>query len=417
MIKLTIIRLEKFRPLAFTAVLISLLIACQKDTDTPVEYEYLVDYKVNKVYSVDILKTMMLIQSAIYPEISDIADQIDYGVQVFQVTYKTHYRDSVIEASGLVCVPTSQADFPVISFQNGTNTSHDNAPSVNPSNQNYMLMEAMASNGYVVLITDYIGFGSSSEIVHPYYHRTSSDNAVIDLINAFNEMDEYDLFQANSNNTLYLMGYSQGGWATLSALDAIENRQALDMDIGGVSCGAGAYSLIPMSEYVLGLETFPGPLYLPYYLYAHQFYGIISTPLSAFFKDPYPMIIPSLFDGSLDNDEVNAELTTQIADLLTDNMRNNFTTDQAFGELRMALEASSVAGWSTNVPLRFYHGTADEHVPPQQSLLVYNEFVDAGSSTDMVQHITKEGLNHGTCLIPWGFETIDWFNTLESNNQ
>ncbi|MBN2814097.1 MAG: alpha/beta hydrolase, partial [Bacteroidales bacterium] len=300
---LTIAHLEKLRPWFILVVVFSLLVACQKDTDAPVEYEYLVDYELNKVYSADAIKTMLLIQSVIYPEINDIEEYIDYGVQVYQVIYKTHYRDSVIEASGLVCVPANQSDFPVISFQNGTNTSHDNAPSVNPSNTNYMLMEAMASNGYVVLIPDYIGFGSSSDIVHPYYHRTSSDNAVIDLINAFNEMDEYDLFQANSNNKLYLMGYSQGGWATLSAMDKIENDMALDMDIGAVSCGAGAYSLLSMSEYVLGLETFPGPMYLPYYLYAHQFYGAIITPLSVFFKDPYYMIIPSLFDGSLDNDE------------------------------------------------------------------------------------------------------------------
>lgn len=404
-----------FRIYGCLSLMVLLALSCQRESENSIVNDYLIDFELSGAYPVTAIKLALTTQLIAYPDLDDIIDNANYGVQVYKVHYKTHYKDSVVTASGLVCLPMGDKAFPVISFQNGTNTNHDNAPSVNPENSLYMMMEYMASNGYVVLMTDYIGFGSTSAILHPYYHKVSTNNAVIDLIHAFNEMSETDAILASDNNTLYLMGYSQGGWATMSALYAIEQEDALDMNVIAASCGAGAYNLMSVTNYILDLETFPGPLYLPYFIYSHMDYGALSSSLGTFFKEPYVSRIPGLFDGTQTNDEVNEGLTDTIADLLTTNMLENFNSGPEFNELRQELIANSISGWNTAIPLNIYHGTSDTNVPPQQSLSIYNEFIDSGSSPNSVTHSPLDGLTHETGLLPWGISTINWFNSLETN--
>ena len=41
----------------------------------------------------------------------------------------------------------------------------------------------------------------------------------------------------------YLMGYSQGGWATLALLEALEKNYSSDFTVKAASGGAGPYDL------------------------------------------------------------------------------------------------------------------------------------------------------------------------------
>jgi len=215
----------------YSAIIVFLFSSCNKDNEPATENEFLVSQSLVLTYPLVTIQSAIALQAGEYPEASQILERVQYGVQVFRVNYKTHFKDSVITASGLACVPVSEGSFPVISFQNGTNAYHADAPSVNPASSGYVVMEVMASNGYIVLLPDYIGFGASSDILHPYYHRESTNNAVIDLIKAFQEMSESGKISASGNDSLFLMGYSQGGEATVSAADVIENDDLVDMNL------------------------------------------------------------------------------------------------------------------------------------------------------------------------------------------
>ncbi|MFO7368751.1 MAG: lipase family protein [Bacteroidales bacterium] len=401
--------------LYLTALLALFLMAisCHNEDDERIEHDYLQSYTKSLSYTANSIKLTLATKLVEYPELAGIIDRVKYDVQLYKVNYKTTCYDSTAIASGIFCLPVAKREFPVISFQNGTNTSHDNAPSVNVLNQDYAMIEIMASLGYVVLITDYIGFGNTSDRVHPYYHRQPTDDAVTDLIRAFNELKLGNSSLASGNDTLYMMGYSQGGWATLSSFREIETDYS-DMYVSAVSCGAGAYDLPAMSEYVLGLDSFPGPLYLPYFVYSHQVYGNIHDPLAKFFNNEYSLKIPDLFDGSFKNDEVNSQLTNSIADLITADMLENYATGSGFSELREVLDENSISGWNTQTALRFYHGTIDNNVPPVQSLEIYEDFIDAGVSAAKIQYIPLDGHTHITGLLPWGVMTISWFNSIEN---
>jgi pimeloyl-ACP methyl ester carboxylesterase len=395
-------------------LLLALVTACQKESEEPSGDTYLIDYTLHHLNSPEIIQAFLSAFAMEYPEAGNILENSDYGIKVYIMTYRTHYKDSLITASGLVCLPAADGNFPVISFQNGTNTAHDHCPTKDPYDEGYFLMQAMASNGYIVLIPDYIGFGAAEEILHPYYHRVSTNNAVIDMLHAFDEMKLKSDILAGSTDHTYLMGYSQGGWATLSVLDALENGEEAGINITAASCGAGAYDLMTMSTNILNLDTYPGPHYLPYFIYSKQDMGLLQEPLDKFFKTPYLEKIPQLFDGSLTNDEVNSQLTDQIPDLVTVSLIDDFQDGQEYGRLRELLAENSVYAWDTNIKLHFYHGTADQHVPPEQSSMIYNNFLAAGANPDLVGYTEFSGLDHGSGLFPWGISSITWFNTLEN---
>jgi hypothetical protein len=394
--------------------LILLVNGCNKETTNPASNQYLISFNEENIFLLQSIETMLAPLEPLYPQAAGIKEHADYSVQVFSMNYKTHYRGEEITASGLVCIPLSDAKFPVISFQNGTNTYHGNAPTANPLNYNYLLLEAMASNGYIILIPDYIGFGASDDKVHPYYQKETTASTVIDMMHACSELVQDKKILAKTADRNYLMGYSQGGWATLSVLEELEKGDHPDISVTAASCGAGAYDLMAMSNYVLALDTFPGPVYLPYFVYSEQVYGALTDQLDKYFNEPYAGRIPGLFDGTHTNGEVNENLNDTISRLLTPGMIQNFASGTEFQDLRNVLTENSVSSWPVDAQLRFYHGTIDINVPPVQSQMIYDDFIASGADPSRVSLLPLEGMTHETGIIPWGINTINWFNELEA---
>lgn len=389
--------------------------SCKKTDDEPI-YDFDFLYEFQRVSTLPLLNIQYILSqvSQQYPDAGLLLSNTQYSVDVYKVTYPTYYKDSLITASGLICIPLADEKFPVISFQNGTKTANATAPSENPSYDDYLMVEAIAGNGYIITIPDYIGYGSSSDIVHPYYNKESTNRAVINMIKACNELLGIETITADTNGHFYLMGYSQGGGATLSVLDEIENGTYPGFEIIAASCGAGAYDLHSMTEYMLDQTTIPSALYLPYFIYAHKAYGTIQDDLDKFFNEPYASRIPSLFDGSKTDAEVEAQLTNVVVDLFTSGIIDNYSVGVDFAELRSVIQENSIQAWNTASSINFYHGTADLHVPPSQSSDIYDDFIGLGVSTEQVKLYEFGGLTHSTGIIPWGVETVLWFNELEA---
>ncbi len=387
---------------------------CKKESTTtePVN-EVLVSYQKILSYQIETIKQQLGVWQVLYPDAIPIVNHTAYGVDVYRITYNSMYKGESVLASGLVCLPQSQESFPIISFQNGTNTLKSGCPSEKPTDFYYALIEYMAGNGYIITIPDYIGFGASAQYLHPYYERETTDRAVIDMIRACHELLAEKDIQVGFNGDHYLMGYSQGGWATLSGLKNIETNYKTTIPVKATSCGAGAYDMMAMSTYVLGQQVFPGPLYLPYFIYSQQLFGAHSDPLTKFFNEPYASRIPELFNGNYSNTQVNAQLNDTIPILLKSNMISDFSNGTDFAQLRSLLVKNSVTAWLPTSKIKFYHGSADLNVPPEQSLLMYNSFINLGVSQDQIQFISLPGTDHELSLLPWGLKTINWFNELK----
>lgn len=387
--------------------------SCSKDTED-IKHTYLVHY--DKMYTLQnsfILSILNEISSD-QPEVIELINNVNYNVEVYNITYKTRYKDEDIIASGLVCIPHSSIDFPIISFQNGTNTSHINAPTTNWSNPMFMLLQSLASNGYIILIPDYIGFGESENKMHPYYVKSTTNSAIIDMIYAVQELLEYYSTGANYNDEYFLMGYSQGGWATLAALEELEINHASNIEVRATSCGAGAYNLMHVSDYILQQNTFPSPLYLPYYMYSHQQYGSINDSLDKYFQEPYLSRIPELFSGNHNNSYINSQLTDTVAGLLATEFITGFSDSPVYEELRSDLVLNSVNAWPASSLVHLYHGTEDLNVPISESQNMYSDFMalDLGNRVKLIE---LEGKNHESGILPWGIKTFIWFNKIKVN--
>ena len=90
-------------------------------------------------------------------------DEIKYDAEVYKVVYKTTFQDNEISASGLVVLPKTDIEVGMISFHHGTITHHDDAPSnLSETDPDALLYAALSSSGFITVIPDYIGFGSSS---------------------------------------------------------------------------------------------------------------------------------------------------------------------------------------------------------------------------------------------------------------
>jgi dienelactone hydrolase len=405
--------IKRVTGLLLQLVLLSFILdSCQKEKSAT-NYTFLKSSENVGVIPVANTVTLLTYISLSYPQGQPIIARCLYDVAIYKVTYNTTFKNSSIVASGLICVPKSAASFPLLTFQNGTNTKNDLAPTMNWQNNLFEMIEGMASTGYIILIPDYIGFGASSSILHPYIHRESSNASVIDLIKAAEEFLSTKPSGATGNGKLYLIGYSQGGWATLSALDELEKHPIATEQLQAASCGAGSYDLISMTNYLRGIQTFPTPLYLPYFAQSHIKNGFLNTSLNTIFKEPYATRIPKLFNDSLDADQIDAQLTNSITDLITDSLILNFESSASFSDLRNELTVNSVPAWNTTTRIFFAAGTGDKDVPSFITENTYNAFKDLGVDTSRIKLTLYPGLTHQTALVPWGLATFNWFSSLK----
>jgi pimeloyl-ACP methyl ester carboxylesterase len=396
------------------AILIILLIfsfsACHNlfnnDDDEP-ETRYLVDYEMVRSYLPVMVETMFEQLVGQYPEMAAVQERVKHGIIVYKITYKTTFKGESQLASGLVSVPTGQGEFPVISYQNGTNTLHSNAPSVNPNYNFYVLLEAIASTGFVISIPDYLGFGSSDNMFHPYLHKESTVQTVLDMLRAVEELAT--IREISLNNELYITGYSQGGWATMQVQKAIEENFSSEFNLKASAPGAGPYDLNFIKEYILSQETYP----MPYY-FGYLYNSLINLdeeavpPIGEIFSAPYDSLIPTLFDGTMSGEQINAELTTDMIELFTENFRLNYQTEPLFNSLTEILGDNSIEAWNTSTPTKIIHGKADTYVPAIISKNIYDDFVGQGAGS-RVELIEIPGTDHIGGIVPAGLISVGWF--------
>jgi len=334
---------------------------------------------------------------------------ISKDVEIRKVIYKTKLKGTNIQASGLVCLPKSAGDYPILSFQNGTNTLHNMAPTEAVNDDLYKIIESIASMGFIVVVPDYIGFGVSSGLPHPYLHAESTKQSILDLIRSAREYCNDDQVTAKSTKDLFIFGYSQGGWATMELQKEIETNYSNEFNLKASSCGAGPYSIEYLTANILSQTEYPTPYFLAYLLNSYHAIGEISNPLSDFFNTPYATLIPGLFDGNHTGGAINSQLSSGLSILLTSDFRTKYETDNKFLGARTAFHANSIAAWKTTTPTKLFHGTADEVIPFSMSQTMLADFKTKGVSDSQIELIPLAGATHTSGVYQAGLQTILWF--------
>lgn len=380
---------------------IPLLYACSEDDTSTVVEENLVSHSLRFGRSQS--EALNLLADGGFTEIDSY---FIYDIDIFEIIYETEYLGETIEVSGLVAFPDTNEPMPMLSFQHGTIASNEEAPTENVT---YSVLSGFASMGYIFMIPDFIGFGNSSDILHPYYNKALSASTVLDMVTAVKELAYIEGYTLN--NDLFLAGYSEGGYVTLAAHQAYENNPLEDIELIVSAPAAGGYDVKGVQEYFFSQTTYLQPFFLPYVYLSYASTNTIDLEPSDLFNEPYASEISDLFDGSLDGSRINAQLTTTISDLLTEEFLSGVNTNSKYDGINEAFENNSIDEWIPEIPLILYHGDADVTVPYQNSVDVYEKLLDLGTSTDNLDFITFEGATHTTGVAPYLEDVIKKFET------
>ncbi len=400
-----------YRSGVLLASLILAATSCKKEEGT--DYKYLVSDEFVVSYKTGYINNMLGIAEGSYPEIGSLKPYVTNDIRIYKLVYKTEVDNESINASGLVCAPSVAGEYPVICFQNGTNTVSAYSPSEYPLNPIYQLVEAVSSLGYIVVIPDYPGFGESVQIPHPYLIAEPTVRSITDMLYAVNEFAVAGLNDVKVKNEYYLMGYSQGGWATLSLHKAIELDFSDDFNLKGSVCGAGPYNLNLLLNSVTGLTSYPMPVYIGYIVNAYSQYHQFTNPVTDILKEPFASKLSSLYNGLMSSDEINSQLTTTIADLFTPGFLSGFQSGVQYSPVREALTANSITAWATEVPLYLLHGGADQDVNPATTENIYEAMISAGTSAQVCRKEILPGLDHGAGVVPCMVKGIMFIRDLQ----
>jgi len=336
---------------------------------------------------------------SVYPDVAEILPSVQYGAKVYSVSYNTTLGTKKLIASGLVCIPDGGGTYPILSFQNGTNTVNASAPSLNSTNYTVQLISGFAATGFVMVLPDYLGFGTSTEVFHPYLHKESTVKSILDLFRAVKEMSAKAELNLKFSSDLYLMGYSQGGLSTLQLQKEIETSYSAEFNLKAVGCGAGPYNLTRITELVVTATTYPQPYYIAYIMKGFKSVGAFPNAYTDIFNEPYASRIDGLFNGINSGGTINDQLSTSMSQLFTSEFRTTMNSNAKYQVMRDALAASSVSAWKIKTPLILTHGQADTDVAPEMSKQLYDDLMKL-DATLPVTYIPMAGMNHGSASAP-----------------
>lgn len=137
---------------------------------------------------------------------------------------------------------------PLLSYQHGTVYGKEEVPSMPENSPETQLMLALfGGQGYVVIGADYFGMGNSKE-PEGYMVKASHQQATYDMLLASRAVLQH--LKVNTG-PLFLAGWSQGGFVTMSLLETLEKKKV------EVAAATTASAPLDMSAMLAGFFNFP----------------------------------------------------------------------------------------------------------------------------------------------------------------
>jgi len=341
-----------------------------------------------------------LIATAIAPE---------FDVDVYRVIYETiDVEGEPTEASGVLAFPSDAShELPLLSYQHGTIHRPSDAPSTRDDGER-LIVVASAGAGYLAVAPDYLGMGMGTGF-HPYVHAASEATATIDMMRAARRFSDDE--QLALSGDVFLMGYSQGGHATMATAMAIGTDDALSSEFAltAVAPMAGPYDVSGVQAEVITRDApYPDPSYLPYVLLAYDFvYDIYEEP-SDILVEPYASTIESMFDGVNGSGDINAMLPDVPNAILKPDVLAAFESDPEHF-LRAILRDNDLTAWTPSMPLRMIHCESDAHVAFANAEVALAAYTARGATTVELKSMGAD-LDHNGCVLPALLDAKEWFD-------
>ncbi len=328
----------------------------------------------------------------------------DRSVEIIRITYTTSApTGEEVIASGAVLIPVGEVPSTVISLQHSTFFADEEAPSENGLFSVNTRKAIFASAGHCVLLPDYIGYGTTKDLVHPYFQKTSLAQSSRDfLFEASSYLEDEGLVQPDP--TIYLAGYSEGAYASLALANLMATNEE-DVKVEMVSLGSGGFDIKNTVDHFISINDEPVGC-LPcnaFFIRAYQHYYLPETPMTFFFREPYAELISG---GVLDGNENAGTIASLFPQTGAELFENDFIEAYQHDEipaLTQALAANSI-DQVPDVKLILTHGDQDRVAPLFNSEQIA---IFAESNKHPVTFHILEGKNHFNAFIDWALITLD----------
>jgi pimeloyl-ACP methyl ester carboxylesterase len=355
---------NKFIQLFFLLALPLFIFSCDNnEIEEEFDFQHVVSYQF-----LDSISTEEIV--ARFGDNNLVAGFANFDITAHKITYMTeNYDGSMVEASGLVLIPIVQGSAKLTSFQHSTLAKDENpqidqedrAPSYLPENNAEIHLSAtlFAANGYLISAPDYIGYGSTKDLFHPYEHAQTTATSSYDMLIAAREYAEFlDVNLRTNQDTgtrqLHLLGYSQGGNSTMALHKYIQENHNTEFEIVRSAMGAGAYHKTAVGDFIFNFEGDLG-FSLSLYLWVMDTYDrvYLQRGISYYLKEPYATEVNENGYFTISN--------TNPAEVFTEAFINEINDPES--EFSRALADNNVHDWRAEAPIKLYHSINDGLVP------------------------------------------------------
>jgi len=333
------------------------------------------------------------------------------AVKLYRIRYESvipEQDNKPTVASGLVAVPATKSDrYPLLSYQHGTTFGRTTCPS-HPENsyETRLMIARFAGNGYVLIAPDYFGKGLSTE-PDSYTVRDSTRQACLDMLNA----SKHVLADLKVNTgKLFLTGWSQGGWATMTFLEKLES---LGVEVAAASTASAFNDLLAsVQRWVLGHADSDAEYIAACYtlnLFSYENYHDIKGLTSWAIRPQYHEAAGKLYRGEIDYAAFRTATTGSIVEYLTPEFVRAMEMPQ--GRYFDLVRRAEAYRWRRKTPLHSVFGQIDEACTPYVAKLPSAYMPLTGGSETEAIDAGPQADHRGAFLYAVNHQK-DWFDQL-----
>jgi fermentation-respiration switch protein FrsA (DUF1100 family) len=305
-------------------------------------------------------------------------------IRVVSIIYRTvDPRGEPILASGAIFFPSADVDYQRKGTILGVHYTYGANYEV-PSRKMAVTEGLFALFGYAVVAPDYIGYGASKDKVHPYYDVVSTGQAAADMLLAAKEY--FASISRKMSHKITVMGYSQGGQASLSFLRFVETEPMYQdaFVIDQVFAGGGAYDLIKSYDTFVEKDYSSQPVTIPLLILGINYGENLDLDLTQMFAEPLLSHYQDwIISKKYTTDEVTAMMgETKLTKIMAPQAFD--TTNPNTRKFRNGLKNNSliiygkVTNWIPKAKITLLHATDDTIVPYENTDSAYKAFTAAG---------------------------------------
>lgn len=328
---------------------------------------------------------------------------VENGVELKRLVYRSQVKDQPIEASALVAVPENGEPLKgVVIFLRGSDIPRSVAPLADGA---VWTTEASvyAGNGFAMVLPEYIGMGASPS---PQAFLITDEN-VADFRSALTAAHE--ALSLTGDVPLYVTGFSQGGQLSAALHRDLEAKALPGFDLQATVSIAGPHELVETFE-----RRLFGPLkndriamgYVSWAAYTFAWHE--DRPLDTVFRPDYADRVADWFGGDMTVPEILVNAPGQMSDFFAPAFLASMKTDDAFWFVE-SLKRNETYDWAPKAPLRVVMGEADTNVDPVSTRILHDRAIEKGGNVGL---LSFPGLDHMETNASAYVSTLAWFEAL-----